>query len=36
VLHDDRDFEAIDRVITWLDQRRVGHARQRGTLDEEA
>jgi predicted nucleic acid-binding protein len=36
VLHDDRDFEAIARVITQLDQRRVGHGPQRGTLDEEA
>jgi predicted nucleic acid-binding protein len=36
VLHDDRDFEAIARVITQLDQRRVGHGPQRGTMDEEA
>lgn len=36
VLHDDRDFEAIARVITQLDQRRVGHGPRRGALDEEA
>jgi predicted nucleic acid-binding protein len=36
VLHDDRDFEAIARVITQLDQRRVGHGPRLGTRDEEA
>lgn len=30
VLHDDRDFEAIGRVIAELDQRRVGYRPDRG------
>ena len=30
VLHDDRDFEAIARVITELDQRRVGGRERSG------
>ena len=37
VLHDDRDFEAIARVITELDERRVGHGPNgRGAAVDEA
>lgn len=36
VLHDDRAFEAIARVITDLDQRRINHGPHRAIEDEEA
>ncbi|HEU5331889.1 MAG TPA: PIN domain-containing protein [Actinocrinis sp.] len=36
VLHDDRDFEAVARVIPHLDQQRIGHGPHRGSVSEEA
>jgi predicted nucleic acid-binding protein len=36
VLHDDRDFEAVARVITELDERRVGEGPDRSAVNDGA